>query len=167
MATNRLIYDRESDVHDSDNRDNSDESDSDYINESGSDNIDIDESESESDDVEVVAGPHVLPDPVVGANQNQNQEEEEVMMIGVVGLLLLPHAREHCTIHPYDPSNNQARRRHCAHCYCYICQIPAEGCHYWRMHAHASERFPVWRELRLNWHIERDNWDNERDDWEH
>jgi hypothetical protein len=146
-------------------KDNSDERDSDDRNESVSDNIDIDidESESESDDVEVVAGPHVLPDPVVRANQNQ--EEEEVVMIGVVGLLLLPHAREHCTIHPYDPANKEARRRHCTHCYCYICQIKAEECPYWRMHANASERFLVWRELRLNWHTERDdNWDNERDD---
>lgn len=73
--------------------------------------------------------------------------DDEIELVGTTGsnaLADFPHARENCVTCPFhaDP------RKHCANCYCYVCDAPAAKCGSWDRHCEATAGDPYWRKQR-------------------
>ena len=65
----------------------------------------------------------------------------------------MPHQREACSVYPFKPGTHKTNKLFCAMCYCYICDIKAEGCPCWagnhcdattRNALHKKEKEVVW-----------------------
>jgi hypothetical protein len=75
-----------------------------------------------------------------GAGADAADDGDEVEMTGVAGETIMPHARCHCTIHPFAASADHAT--HCAQCYCFVCDGLASKCKVWAQHCHATDVGP-------------------------
>jgi hypothetical protein len=103
--------------------------------------------------------------PMVAApvQHQQNDEEDEdnggdddILVLGVAGTLVLPHAREHCTTFPFthglDPDLDNMIA--CPQCFCWVCDTNVVNCPLWFLHFRATAQDPRWRTMRNLW---RDN----------
>lgn len=53
----------------------------------------------------------------------------------------MPHQREACSVHPFKFTSHASNSKHCAYCYCYICDTKAAECISWQNdHCHASTK---------------------------
>ena len=75
--------------------------------------------------------------------------EEELAVVATKGqnaLADFPHSRANCVTHLFAASSD--KKVHCANCYCYVCDIPANECKEWATHCEASHDDPHWRRER-------------------
>lgn len=83
---------------------------------------------------------------------NANEEEDgECLLVGSKGTNALtdfPHSRENCVLAPIATGKSKSNEKHCANCYCYVCDIPATDCKTWRQHCHARHKISKWQKLR-------------------
>ena len=92
-------------------------------------------SEDECMEVEAAARPTVS-----AATDQRGVEDEDVVFEGRTGDIALsdfPHARENCLERPWKPGTEH---RHCANCYCYVCDDVASACPQWAVHCKASHK---------------------------
>ena len=87
--------------------------------------------EDDDDDVEFLdenpfAPPPPLPEPEAD-DEDDDDDGEDVAITGSKGqnaLQHFPHCRENCVVHLFatDPT------KHCANCFCVVCDVPASQC---------------------------------------
>ena len=81
-----------------------------------------------------------------GAHKSDEEEEDEIAVVATKGqnaLADFPHSRANCVTHLFAASSD--KKVHCANCYCYVCDIPANECKEWATHCEASHDNPHWR----------------------
>ena len=59
-----------------------------------------------------------------------------------------PHARENCVAIKFVQGQEA---KHCANCYCYVCDGPAKECPQWAEHCKASHTSVQWQQKRAQW----------------
>jgi hypothetical protein len=111
--------------------------------------------ETESNDVEVVDAPIVYPDP---NNTREGGDDDDIQLVGTVNEQKLPHMRQHCLEHLYQPDSTVGvtvretqNQRFCDLCYCYVCDVKAPECKEWKTHCFATDqghRASYWRNQR-------------------
>ena len=78
-----------------------------------------------------------------------NNGEDEVEVTGQTGLMSrdMPHSRHDCTVHPFsngisssyfapivfNDSKTSKNELFCPNCYCFVCDVPAKDCNFWRI----------------------------------
>lgn len=82
-------------------------------------------------------------------HQEEEEEEEDIILLGTRGGAAdLPHARQHCPVHAFDPAEPTGHGPHCPACFCWVCDEPVAACSSWPDHCHAHTGDPKWRGLR-------------------
>ena len=85
---------------------------------------------SQYDGVEIVDAPAAT----IAEEETTNSTDGDVVMVGTINEMRLPHMRPHCTKFQFQPnSNNRSDIRmsnalHCDLCYCYVCDKPVKEC---------------------------------------
>ena len=103
----------------------------------------------EEDEVlETAAPPAPLQDDV---NMGNDDDDDDVQCTGRTGdnaLSDFPHARENCVAIKFVQGQEA---KHCANCYCYVCDGPAKECPQWAEHCKASHTSVQWQQKRAQW----------------
>jgi hypothetical protein len=78
-------------------------------------------------------------------------DDDEVMVVGHINHVELPHLRQHCTVFPFDDTPDvydvyaqsvvTVNMQSCPLCYCYVCDCPAKDCSKW--HSEEAGNFAV------------------------
>ena len=98
----------------------------------------------EDDNVEI-ADEHVLASPpLVTVPDSTGVAGEDAPMVGGDNVVtFLPHTRQHCIHHPFDPADYDRdhlsykretidkNKEFCPQCHCYVCDMPAGECQSW------------------------------------
>ena len=109
----------------------------------------ISPAEDDDDDVEFLDenpfAPPPLPEPE--ADDDDDDDDEDVAITGSKGqnaLQHFPHCRENCVVHLFatDPT------KHCANCFCVVCDVPASRCAAWPQHCRLKYADPSTQSLR-------------------
>jgi hypothetical protein len=116
--------------------------------------------DSDDDDDDVMLVPPVLPEihpaAAAAAAAAATNNDQDVELVGTVNETRLPHMRQHCTVHPFNPSaalSSSNNMEFCDLCYCYVCDKPAKECTQWFVanHCMATNSGPnaaMWNRLR-------------------
>jgi len=64
---------------------------------------------------------------------------DKVQVVGIHNEQCLPHMRQHCLEHRYNPNSTADNQRYCHKCYCYVCDILASECSQWSSHCNATD----------------------------
>lgn len=85
------------------------------------------------------------------ADADGDDDFEIVKTVGSNALVDFPHPRFACVVHRFPKANASAIRaaakKHCAQCYCFVCDGPAAECASWNEHAIARDD-EAWRAVR-------------------
>ena len=109
--------------------------------------------EDDDDDVEFLDenpfAPPPLPEPEADDEDDDDDDDdgEDVAITGSKGqnaLQHFPHCRENCVVHLFatDPT------KHCANCFCVVCDVPASQCAAWPQHCRLKYADPSTQSLR-------------------
>eukprot|EP01031_Cornospumella_fuschlensis_P027368 gene27368-33057_t len=93
------------------------------------------------------------------SSKQHSQGADDIVIVGDGELFCgaeMPHQREGCSKFPFKllpvltlsspvPTCNM---QHCAHCYCFICEVTAADCYDWAFHCNASHRLDLCRRLK-------------------
>ena len=129
--------------------------------------------DSDSDDeIEIIDASEAAVNVVQVVQKNTTGDDDEIMVVGHVNHVELPHLRQHCTAFPFDedtPSVNDiyaqsvvtVNMQSCPLCYCYACDCPAKDCSKWHSeesgkiavnHCCATEKLDLWVQRRKQNH---------------
>ena len=106
--------------------------------------------DDDDDDVEFLDenpfAPPPLPEPEADDDDDAG-DDEDVAITGSKGqnaLQHFPHCRENCVVHLFatDPT------KHCANCFCVVCDVPASRCAAWPQHCRLKYADPSTQSLR-------------------
>ena len=106
------------------------------------------EEEEEDDDVEFLDENPFAPPPLPEPEADDDDDDgEDVAITGSKGqnaLQHFPHCRENCVVHLFatDPT------KHCANCFCVVCDVPASRCAVWPQHCRLKYADPSTQSLR-------------------
>ena len=92
-----------------------------------------------------------LPPPLRPPTTADDDEDDELQFVGRTGQLALvdfPHARENCVTHKFVLGGE---KKHCANCYCYVCDDVASKCPKWDDHCKATHTSQAWQARRKAW----------------
>ena len=87
-------------------------------------------SPAQYDGVEIVDAPSAKK----VSEETTNSTDGDVVMIGTVNEMRLPHMRPHCTKFKFQPNSNNrldilmSNAQHCDLCFCYVCDKPVKEC---------------------------------------
>ena len=56
------------------------------------------------------------------------ETDDDVVLVGTVNEMRLPHMRQHCTQFKFKPIDFRSNEKHCDLCYCYVCDCPVSKC---------------------------------------
>ena len=99
-------------------------------------------------DVEEVAPPTKVPAAAPAAADELDDDLQYIGRSGHMALQDFPHARENCTVKPFDPTNEDKCYESCPNCYCYVCDTPVSACTEWDDHCMARHDLPRWQHAR-------------------
>jgi len=111
----------------------------------------ISPADDDDDDVEFLDenpfAPPPLPEPEADDDDDAGDDDEDVAITGSKGqnaLQHFPHCRENCVVHLFatDPT------KHCANCFCVVCDVPASRCAAWPQHCRLKYADPSTQSLR-------------------
>ena len=87
-----------------------------------------------------------------GANGDLTDDEIQIESCNVMNPAVhYAHTRDMCGVHRFDASGKDAvlNRKHCAKCYCFVCDVEAGQCTEWEEgHCHASSQDVTWKAIR-------------------
>ena len=114
-----------------------------HVNLLDEDDVEITDAPDE-DDVEITDAPPPPPMGGAAAAASAADRDEDLEIVGSKGANALadfPHARENCVTCPFafEPA------KHCANCYCFVCDAPASACTTWARHCRATHSSAQWR----------------------
>jgi hypothetical protein len=152
----------DSPLFDIDGDDESDDESDDEIDNEIDDEIDSD------DEIEIVDASEVAVNVVQVVHKNATDEDDEVIVVGHVNHVELPHLRQHCTAFPFDEDTPDVHDvyaqsvvtvnvQSCPLCYCYVCDRPVKDCSEWHSvesgnflvnHCCATEKLDLWTQRR-------------------
>ena len=103
--------------------------------------------ESDDDEVECLDENPFAPPPPLPQAAADSGDDEDVAITGSKGqnaLQHFPHCRENCVVHLFatDPT------KHCANCFCVVCDVPASQCAAWPQHCRLKYADPSTQSLR-------------------
>ena len=99
-------------------------------------------------DVVEVAPPTKVPAAAPAAADELDDDLQYIGRSGQMALQDFPHARENCTVKPFDPTNEDKCFESCPNCYCYVCDTPVSACDEWDNHCMARHDLPRWQHAR-------------------
>ena len=99
-------------------------------------------------DVVEVAPPTKVPAAAPAAADELDDDLQYIGRSGQMALQDFPHARENCTVKPFDPTNEDKCYESCPNCYCYVCDTPVSACDEWDNHCMARHDLPRWQHAR-------------------
>ena len=84
----------------------------------------------------------VEPQDLLASSQEPQEADHDGVRCtkwrGVAANRDLPHERSQCGRFAFVPMPSAAaNKQHCAHCYCFVCEVPAAACVLWPSHCHA------------------------------
>ena len=120
------------------------------------------------DEIEIVEASAVAVNMVQVVQKNATGDDDEVMVVGHVNHVELPHLRQHCTAFPFDADTPDVcdvyaqsvvtvNVQSCPLCYCYVCDCPTKDCSKWHNeesgnfavnHCCATEKLDLWVQRR-------------------
>jgi hypothetical protein len=118
--------------------------------------VDIEDSplfnvDNSDDEIEIVDASEAAVNMVQVVQKNATGDDDEVMVVGHVNHVELPHLRQHCTGFLFDDTPDvydvyaqsvvTVNVQSCPLCYCYVCDCPAKDCSKW--HSEKSGNFAV------------------------
>jgi hypothetical protein len=99
---------------------------------------------------------------MVIANARGVDEDDDIQIVHSTvtnPLIVYPHLRSVCGVHPYCTDDYEKNQKHCPKCYCYVCDLKASHCKYWmgsNGHCNAFEN-QFWFEKKRCKKLEKDN----------
>jgi hypothetical protein len=115
---------------------------------------DKDEDDDDDDDskVQAVEAPKLnlkTDDSTDNTDMDEDDDDDEIQVVGATGsnaLADFPHPRIDCVVHHWKADSSLTdKQKHCDHCYCYVCDIPAKECKEWTSHCVANNKERKWR----------------------